>query len=354
MDARFQFISTIIHILCSSVFVLFAMQPKSPNLYFSSAPVSPQPSRLIDYESRALVKRLEMIEQGLNALNQVPNQRRQAILRDPFMAPPVSGLVASINESPKPVVVKELGKVESEVVKQAPKSELVKELRKDEIVVMPRAPKLEASKPKPPKDVEISGERFSLAGLNSKQKKVLTSISKFSSYPVEYIRGTRFVRVGSRKYRDDCSNILRIAYDAVGVDLFSEHHHYPEANGVKLIRKKGETPFASTSSVGPQVGDIVVFNNTFDRNKNGRLDDADTHAAIVLSVEKDGTVAVYNRVASGHRVYRMNIRRPSLRKHPETKQRINHVLRRASKGKANPVPRLTGALFATYVRVLSA
>jgi len=73
-----------------------------------------------------------------------------------------------------------------------------------------------------------------------------------------------------------------------------------------------------------------------------------------LSVEKDGTVAVYNRVASGHRVYRMNIRRPSLRKHPETKQRINHVLRRASKGKANPVPRLTGALFATYVRVLSA
>lgn len=216
-----------------------------------------------------------------------------------------------------------------------------------------KANSIERISPSPASRVNISGERFSLTGLSVKQEALLRTIAKFENYPTEYIRGTRYVRVGQRSYRDDCSNILRIAYEAVGVDLFSEHHRFPSANGVKLIRKKGLTEFASTSSVSAEVGDVIIFDNTFDRNKNGLRDDEDTHAAIVLAVDSDGTVALYNRVASGHRVYRMNVRLGEKRRHPETNARINHVLRRASKQKEVSGSRLTGALFATYVRVLA-
>ena len=179
-------------------------------------------------------------------------------------------------------------------------------------------------------------------------------IQKIPEYPTEYIRGTRYVRVGEKRYRDDCSNVLRIAYDAVGIDLFSEHHLYPSANGVKLIRKKGDTAYASTSSTSAKVGDIIVFDNTFDRNGNGRLDDRDTHAGIVVGIDRDGTVSLYNRVASGHRVYRMNLRNKSSLRGSADGPRLNNVLRRVRKSQRFKTPRLTGELFASYVSVLAA
>jgi len=200
--------------------------------------------------------------------------------------------------------------------------------------------------------IELDGYRFSLTALTGQQKRLLRTIAKIPDMPTEYIRGLRYVRVGSKRYLDDCSNVLRIAYDNLGIDLFSERYHYPKANGVRLIRMKGLTSVASTSSTTVAVGDLVIFDNTYDRNKNNRLDDRDTHAAIVVGFEDSDTAVIYHRVRSGHKIGRLNLRQSHRVFSREGRHRLNDVLRRVAKKDRDKIPRLTGQLFATYVRVI--
>ncbi len=204
---------------------------------------------------------------------------------------------------------------------------------------------VEKPQPTAPEFVMISGVMIPTTGLSDSQLKLLDGIAKIPDYPTETIDGVRYVRVGDRRYRDDCSNVLRIPYDSMGIDLFSERVRYPQANGVKLIRHKGRT---STST--PSVGDLVIFDNTYDRDRDGKNDDMDTHAAIVVAVYDDGTVDLYNRVCSGHQVYRMNVgRQHKLR---TKKRRLNHVLRRRTTQDPQGTRYTTGGLFARYVRVI--
>ena len=268
--------------------------------------------------------------------------------RDPFASYQMasSHLLAKKSEDEQAPSVKE--KIPS-APKPVPVEEIATKVKPQQQALVILRPQTEKKKPR---RVEIDKQGFSLVGLNEKQTKILQIIAKVPDYPTEYIRGTRYVRVGEKRYRDDCSNVLRIAYDAIGIDLFSEHHLFPGANGVRLIRKKGETSYASSSTTSATVGDIIVFDNTFDRNGNGRFDDKDTHAGIVVGVESDGTVALYNRVASGHRIYWMNLRHKTRIKLGPAGRRINNVLRRVKKSKRNETPRLTGQLFASYIKVI--
>lgn len=206
---------------------------------------------------------------------------------------------------------------------------------------------VEVVRPKSPGTIIIAGVPVPTTGLDGAQLELLEGVARIEAYPTEYIAGTRYVRVGDRRYRDDCSNVLRIPYDAMDVDLFSEQVRLPDANGVKLIRHK------STAAVSkPRVGDLIIFDNTYDRNSNDVLDDLDTHAAIVVAVADDGTVALYNRVRSGHKVYQMNTSQAGLRK-DAAGQRLNHVLRRRRADDPKTTPVTTGQLFARYVRVLA-
>jgi hypothetical protein len=62
------------------------------------------------------------------------------------------------------------------------------------------------------------------------------------------------------------------------------------------------------------VGDLVFFDRTYDRNDNGRTDDALTHIAIITSVHRDGTIVMAHRGNSGIRPLRMNLKQPWLHK----------------------------------------
>lgn len=201
------------------------------------------------------------------------------------------------------------------------------------------------AQPLPERVLVVAGEALSTAGLSAAQVRLLEEVARLPGLPTEVVGGARYLKVGDRRYRDDCSNALRAPYDALGIDLFSEHVRFPDANGVRLIREKGR------AVTEPEVGDLVIFDDTWDRNRNGAADDPDTHAAIVVGFEPGGTVLLYNRVRAGHRVFRMNLRHPELFTDPETGARLNDPLRR--KRAADPeLARSTGALFARYVRVL--
>jgi hypothetical protein len=61
----------------------------------------------------------------------------------------------------------------------------------------------------------------------------------------------------------------------------------------------------------PLPGDLVFWDNTYDRNGNGRWDDDLTHAGIVVSVDDDGTIHyVHHNYRRGIVVEQMNLRAP--------------------------------------------
>ena len=314
--------------------------------------------RQLSGEVRSLGQQLHILRRDLpNTINR----------RDPFSHP---SLFASVSPTPPPPkkdskvtqkMPKPTSKVTSDSIAKIAKKEKqpnadfsvsVEELSttpskpKNQLRVRPALEKLKS------KSIELDGYRFSLTALTGQQERLLRTIAKIPDMPTEYIRGLRYVRVGSKRYLDDCSNVLRIAYDDLGIDLFSERYHYPKANGVRLIRMKGLTSAASTSSTTVAVGDLVIFDNTYDRNKNDRLDDRDTHAAIVVGFEGSDTAVIYHRVRSGHKIGRLNLRDSHRVFSREGRHRLNDVLRRVAKKDRKKIPRLTGQLFATYVRVI--
>ncbi|MEE2904164.1 MAG: hypothetical protein VYC39_17690 [Myxococcota bacterium] len=314
---------------------------------------------------RQLSGEVRSLGQQLHTLRRVlPNSMNR---RDPFSHP---SLFVSV--SPSPTALKTESKVTERTFESAskvtndPLAKIAKNDKQPEAESSVSVEELPTTHMKPKnqlhvrtalekpksKSIELDGYQFSLTALTGQQERLLRTIAKIPSMPTEYIRGLRYVRVGSKRYLDDCSNVLRIAYDDLGIDLFSERYHYPKANGVRLIRMKGLTSAASTSSTTVAVGDLVIFDNTYDRNKNNRLDDRDTHAAIVVGFEDSDTAVIYHRVRSGHKIGRLNLRESHRVFSRKGRRRFNDVLRRVAKRDRHKVPRLTGQLFATYVRVI--
>ena len=71
---------------------------------------------------------------------------------------------------------------------------------------------------------------------------------------------------------------------------------------------------AADAYARPEPGDIVFFDNTWDRNGNGRWDDDLTHMGVVVAVDRNGTISyLHNHLRRGVVVEQMNLRHPDSR-----------------------------------------
>jgi hypothetical protein len=152
--------------------------------------------------------------------------------------------------------------------------------------------------------------------------------------------GRSTVRVNGRSFRYDCSGFVRGMFWAAGVDLMGEGGEDDE-NGVRIVfrfvEKHGQNHFRKV----PQKGDLVYFDNTWDMNGNGKLDDPLTHVGIVEEVGADGTLQIIHR--SNHGIVRepMNLLRP----HDE---KVNASLRASGRRDPPATQHLMGELFAGF------
>jgi hypothetical protein len=159
--------------------------------------------------------------------------------------------------------------------------------------------------------------------------------------------------LGKRAGRDgvDCSTYVRSAYLAAGIDLYAAA--LPRDNGVQAIhryvRKHGHLQRARL----PAKGDLVFFDNSYDRNRNRLLDDPLTHVGIVEEILPDRTVLVLH--ATNHGIVRepMNLRHPHVLA-DASGQAINAPLRRKTAYDGPRTPHLMSELFAGYGTVLGA
>lgn len=151
--------------------------------------------------------------------------------------------------------------------------------------------------------------------------------------------------------KKDCSGLVMAAYAAAGVPLdayLPADSRKGESLVARLYRGLAQLGRIHTHKV-PEIGDLVFFDNTFDRNRDGRANDPLTHVGIVESVKADGTVIVIHHARGGALRTRLNLFHPEMRRDPKTGQALNHYLRFADGQKKK---RLAGELFAGFATVI--
>jgi cell wall-associated NlpC family hydrolase len=152
-----------------------------------------------------------------------------------------------------------------------------------------------------------------------------------------------------RRIPRDCSGYVRGLYARAGVDLFSEG--LPADNGVRAIVRWIERHGLLHREKLPAPGDLVFFDNSYDRNGDRRLNDRLTHVGIVEEVLGDGTLLIVH--ATNHGIVRepMNLASPHVAADASGRQ-INAPLRRRGADDAPRTPHLMSELFAGFGRVL--
>ena len=159
--------------------------------------------------------------------------------------------------------------------------------------------------------------------------------------------GARTIQTGNRSIAYDCAGVTRAIYLGQGIDLYEGGGQKTHANGVRLIyehvRAYGRIHHGPT--VRP--GDLVFFDNTWDFNQDGILNDPLTHVGIVEAVEQNGTVVFISRVSNAIERYRMNLREPNAIR-ASNGRRLNDYLRRKKSDDPLGTEYLTGQLFARF------
>ncbi len=159
--------------------------------------------------------------------------------------------------------------------------------------------------------------------------------------------GARTIEVKGRRISYDCAGVTRAIYLPHGIDLYESDAGDHQANGVRLIyahvRQHGRI------HQGPVVrpGDLIFFDNTWDYNGDGLVNDPLTHVGVVERVEADGTVVFISRVAEAIERFRMNLAKPHIRR-AEDGRILNDHMRRKRGDDADGTSYLTGELFAAF------
>jgi cell wall-associated NlpC family hydrolase len=176
---------------------------------------------------------------------------------------------------------------------------------------------------------ERKGERRAARGRETDGERVAKAAA-------HYI-GKTSLTCNGKNYRYDCSGFVNVSYARAGYDLglLNTSALYDLAKEEDLYHRRRR----------PLVGDVVFFDNTYDRNGNGKLDDPLSHVAIVESIDEDGTITLIHK-GSSKGVVRivMNLEHPETARSPEGKVWNSHL-----RGKSSKDPRgteyLTGQLW---------
>jgi hypothetical protein len=159
--------------------------------------------------------------------------------------------------------------------------------------------------------------------------------------------GATTIESHGRSIAYDCAGVTRAVFLRHGIDLYDADPIDPHANGVRIIhahiRQQGRFHLGPVANPG----DLVFFNNTWDYNGDGKVNDSLTHIGIVERQEPDGTVIFISRVASSVERYHMNLRLPHVHKNADG-QILNDYLRRKDTGDPQNTNYLTGQLFAQF------
>lgn len=155
------------------------------------------------------------------------------------------------------------------------------------------------------------------------------------------------IRVDGKSFRADCAGFVSACYYSAGVNLFqgaSPAKSLDTACQILWDRCKGRA--IADRNRKPKTGDLVFFDNTWDRNGNRLRDDRLTHIGLVDSVDADGAIHCLHFSSGMVKRFTMDPSRPGVA-HKNGKT-VNDWLRRAAPGEKASSKDLAGALFAAF------
>jgi len=160
------------------------------------------------------------------------------------------------------------------------------------------------------------------------------------------------VQINNQTVYLDCSGFVRAVYlVALNKDLFQEALNMGIYKKLKSSGFQGSQGalamyvyFKSLNKIRPfpKKGDVVFFDNTYDKNKNNKWDDLLTHVGIITHIHPDGTLTfIHAGTSKGISQDVLNLRYAN--KVFLNKKKINSHLQRPLKGQKKPY-KLTGEL----------
>ena len=142
-----------------------------------------------------------------------------------------------------------------------------------------------------------------------------TELNRTQSRLVEgafFLRGKQKIRVNGRTFNSDCTGTVLALYWYAGIDLARPLLDY-SGNGVKRLYQYLEDNQVLLETKDPEAGDIIFWDNTYDRDGDAQADDFLTHTGMVVAVEEDGTVHyIHHNYRKGVVFARMNLYRPDV------------------------------------------
>jgi cell wall-associated NlpC family hydrolase len=121
------------------------------------------------------------------------------------------------------------------------------------------------------------------------------------------------ISVGEKRFTNDCSGTVRAILYAAGVRIESGLMRFPARSATQSLYYYFESQGCLVASRDLRPGDILFWDNTYDRNGNGLADDELSHVGIVVSASENGDVEfVHYNYSLGVVRARMNLSQPAL------------------------------------------
>jgi len=156
--------------------------------------------------------------------------------------------------------------------------------------------------------------------------------------------------VRGRRFNMDCTGVVLAVYYSAGLDLSREFDRY-SGNGVTRLYKSLEARELLYRTRDPAPGDIIFWDNTYDRNGDGLWNDTLTHTGMVVNTHTDGRVEyIHMNYRRGIILETMNLHNPDA--HQDTRLGrvtiVNSPMRMKEAGSPHPDKWLASQLYRIF------
>jgi len=124
------------------------------------------------------------------------------------------------------------------------------------------------------------------------------------------IIGVEELFVNNRSFTIDCSGTVMAIYWYAGIDLAQAFSGYSGGGTERIYKYLRDKDLLYRTEL-PKPGDIIFWDNTFDKNGNGKLDDYLTHMGMVVSTDDKGNIEyIHDNYRKGIILAKMNLYNP--------------------------------------------
>ena len=159
--------------------------------------------------------------------------------------------------------------------------------------------------------------------------------------------------VGDREFLCDCTGVVLASYYKAGIDLMPAFRQ-ERGNGVARLHGISERYNLTLARSQPEPGDVIIWDDTYDRNGDGAWGDELTHTGIVVHVYPGGQIEyVHHNYRRGVVIAFMNLHDRDTYQVQKGNEvlTVNSAMRMKSHRYIRPEMWLSSHLFRSYARL---